>query len=229
MKPRNREINIFNMSLLDILCGALGTFAFMMIMLFPYYSVGKNAVNKAPDVPPGVDPKTFEEAQARIRQLEDTLKKFQDYAKDLEGQVNQLKVQNKQLQDEAKSTGSTVEQMQMRNPFIVNLYFFGGPDDVGDIAVYDDRTSQDNKRKTPKPDPTKSEPVFWTGDLSGLGHAGAYYLVRDTPGGKYHLYLKVLKHDPSKGPFFAMGSVQTDAQYAQIPRIAVTEAQAMFE
>lgn len=37
MKPRNREINIFNMSLLDILCGALGAFCFLMLGLFPYY------------------------------------------------------------------------------------------------------------------------------------------------------------------------------------------------
>jgi len=38
VKSRNREINIFNMSLLDILCGALGTFCFLMLTLLPYYS-----------------------------------------------------------------------------------------------------------------------------------------------------------------------------------------------
>jgi len=37
MKPRNREINIFNMSLLDVLTGALGAFCFMTLSLFPYY------------------------------------------------------------------------------------------------------------------------------------------------------------------------------------------------
>jgi hypothetical protein len=36
MRPRNREVNIFNMSLLDILCGALGAFCFLMLALFPY-------------------------------------------------------------------------------------------------------------------------------------------------------------------------------------------------
>ena len=34
---RNREIEIFNMSLLDILSGALGAFCFLMITLFPHY------------------------------------------------------------------------------------------------------------------------------------------------------------------------------------------------
>ncbi|MDB6148519.1 MAG: hypothetical protein JWO45_2183, partial [Spartobacteria bacterium] len=37
MRARAREINIFNMSLLDILCGALGAFCFMMLVLLPYY------------------------------------------------------------------------------------------------------------------------------------------------------------------------------------------------
>jgi hypothetical protein len=42
MKSRNREINNFNMSLLDILCGALGAFCFMMLTLFPYYTRAKS-------------------------------------------------------------------------------------------------------------------------------------------------------------------------------------------
>ena len=35
MKRRNREVNIFNMSLLDILCGTLGAFCFLMLALLP--------------------------------------------------------------------------------------------------------------------------------------------------------------------------------------------------
>ena len=35
MRRRNREVNIFNMSLLDILCGTLGAFCFLMLALLP--------------------------------------------------------------------------------------------------------------------------------------------------------------------------------------------------
>jgi len=230
MKSRNREVNIFNMSLLDILCGALGTFAFMMIMLFPYYSIGKNAAKQAPEVPPGVDPQTFEEAKARIQQLEDTLKKFQDYSKDLENQVTQLRAQNKQLQDQAKSNSSSMDQMQMRNPFVSQLFFLAdGPEDQAELYVSDDRETTDNKRRTAKPDVTKSQPGNWHGDLSVFGRAGAYFMVRDTPGGKYHVLLKVIKHDPAAGAFVAAGSISTDADFQQIPGFRVTEAQAMVE
>src|SRR5919202_5362311 len=47
MKPRNREVNIFNMSLLDILCGALGAFCFLMLALFPYYAKGSGAAGES--------------------------------------------------------------------------------------------------------------------------------------------------------------------------------------
>lgn len=37
MKPRNREINIFNLSMLDVICGAMGAFLIIMVILLPYY------------------------------------------------------------------------------------------------------------------------------------------------------------------------------------------------
>jgi uncharacterized protein YfaP (DUF2135 family) len=37
MKPRNREINIFNLSMLDVICGAMGAFLVLLILLLPYY------------------------------------------------------------------------------------------------------------------------------------------------------------------------------------------------
>jgi type II secretory pathway pseudopilin PulG len=42
MRRQNREVNIFNMSLLDILCGALGAFCFMMLSLFPDHAKVKD-------------------------------------------------------------------------------------------------------------------------------------------------------------------------------------------
>lgn len=37
MKARNREVNIFNMSVLDLLTGAMGAFCFLTLALFPSY------------------------------------------------------------------------------------------------------------------------------------------------------------------------------------------------
>ena len=43
MRAKNREINIFNMSLLDILTGMLGAFLFLMVGLVPYYAKVMNS------------------------------------------------------------------------------------------------------------------------------------------------------------------------------------------
>jgi hypothetical protein len=43
MKPRNREVNIFNMSVLDLLTGALGAFCFLTLALFPSYYKSQQA------------------------------------------------------------------------------------------------------------------------------------------------------------------------------------------
>lgn len=37
MKPRNREINIFNLSMMDVISGALGALLIIVIILYPYY------------------------------------------------------------------------------------------------------------------------------------------------------------------------------------------------
>lgn len=37
MKPHNREINIFNLSMLDVISGAMGAFLIIMVILLPYY------------------------------------------------------------------------------------------------------------------------------------------------------------------------------------------------
>jgi cell division protein FtsB len=37
MRRRNREITIFNLSMLDVICGALGAFLFLVAILVPYY------------------------------------------------------------------------------------------------------------------------------------------------------------------------------------------------
>ena len=56
MKPRNREVSIFNMSVLDLLTGALGAFCFLTLALFPYYFKAQGAAaSPAPQPSPGTN------------------------------------------------------------------------------------------------------------------------------------------------------------------------------
>lgn len=66
MKPRNREVNIFNMSVLDLLTGALGAFCFLTLALFPYYFKAQHAA--AAPANPGKDKQ--QQLTAEHKQLE---------------------------------------------------------------------------------------------------------------------------------------------------------------
>src|SRR5437762_11198923 len=130
MKARNREINIFNMSLLDILCGALGAFCFMMLVLFPYYKPKQQDRGE-----PGVAPATYEQALAEIARLRELLKSCQ-------GDQDSCK-------SDLKRTNDT---LAMKNPMTVVATFLGGND--LDVYVEDDRTAI-NGNRAPKVDASR--------------------------------------------------------------------------
>jgi hypothetical protein len=226
MKARNREINIFNMSLLDILCGALGTFCFLMLVLFPYYSIGKNA-KQAPEIPPGVDPKTLEEAKARIQQLEETLKKFQSFAQDTQNQATQAQAQAQQLQAQNAQLRDQNARLKFRNPFLAQADFQLASGDQAQVAEEDDRESDDSKVKIPKLDPNKIQGNAFKGDLVVIGDRSSYWLVRDGPTGSYKFFFKVVKHDVSKGPLVVGGSILSSDGFKVIPQFIVAQERAM--
>ncbi|MEE2691248.1 MAG: hypothetical protein VX640_06900 [Pseudomonadota bacterium] len=45
MRARNRDINIFNLSLMDVICGAMGAFLIIMIILARYYVFDPNVTS----------------------------------------------------------------------------------------------------------------------------------------------------------------------------------------
>jgi uncharacterized protein YoxC len=119
MRARRREINIFNMSLLDILCGALGAFCFMMIVALPYY------------IPPGSGlelRKAQEETerlllaignlkermpdQKSIEEMEKLLRELEAQVKALQGRVNILTVKNEELREQIGQLTAAKEQLQ---------------------------------------------------------------------------------------------------------------------
>jgi hypothetical protein len=223
MKPRNREINIFNMSLLDILCGALGTFCFLMLVLFPFYSQDKGT-SKAPEVPPGIDPKNYDQAMARIKELEETLKKFQDYAAQLEAKMKQMSAQSNQTQAEAKDLRQQNANLRMRNPILVLASF--NTQDGNQIEVTEDDTcALPQGRQRPKIDPTKPGSAFWTGDKDIYGGSSALFMVRDAPNCDFKFFLKFIKHAASNPPMAGSVSVATVDDFQNTPTIYNTREQ----
>lgn len=66
MRKRNRDINIFNLSMLDVISGALGAFLIIMVVLFPYYNKKNiNFENEARQLSQQLSKAKFERDKAR--------------------------------------------------------------------------------------------------------------------------------------------------------------------
>jgi hypothetical protein len=224
MKPRNREINIFNMSLLDVLCGALGAFCFMMLVLFPYYSQDKGTA-RAPDVPPaGVDPKTYDQAMARIKELEDLIKKFQDYSSQADAQQKREEAEIRELQNDMKDAKEKIGQLEMRKPILSVGRFSLADTDHVQVYIEDERVG-DTGKKAQRVDPTKPQDASFNGDFAtqGEGAGLSYFMVRDAPTGEYRVFAKIIKHPPSNQPIRGFVTVEVQGGFAVTPTIVASQ------
>jgi hypothetical protein len=130
MKSRNREINIFNMSLLDILCGALGAFCFMMLTLLPYYhppgedfkkvtEEQKKMLDEVKDVKDLLEKLKFtsnaEDQRELVKMLQDKIDALENRIKELQGEVNTLMAEKEELKKQMQQLKEDNDRLLARN------------------------------------------------------------------------------------------------------------------
>src|SRR2546423_11732309 len=106
MRAHPREVNIFNMSLLDILCGALGAFCFMMLVALPYYIVG------TPD-----RVRSQQRTQELLKDLDKLRERMSDpeQAEELRRLIDEMTAQIKQLEGQVNQYAYEKEQLSKQN------------------------------------------------------------------------------------------------------------------
>jgi hypothetical protein len=214
MRARSREINIFNMSLLDILCGALGAFCFMMLVLLPYYKPPGKETDlhdqelKTQDL---LDELSKLRAQAQdsalAQQMAQLMEKLQEQLKQMQGQLNQMAAENDQLKTQNdKLTAKNQRQSQqidnMRHPFLTMVASY--PPQELDVYLENDGVTEKNESNPPF-DPTKPhQSSFFAGDVCAWwpDHGMTVRLTRDAiPGLHYKLFIKIPQSaDPAVSP-----------------------------
>ncbi|MBF0229868.1 MAG: hypothetical protein HQK63_09830 [Desulfamplus sp.] len=103
MKPRNREINIFNLSMLDVISGALGAFLIIMIVLFPYYK--KDAIDYQRDV---------QQLTQQLQQIQQQVDEAQKKIETAQNEAEHAKAENEQTRQQLESA-----QRQLAKTFLV--------------------------------------------------------------------------------------------------------------
>ena len=125
MRARRREINIFNMSLLDILCGALGAFCFMMLVALPYYIPPGSGLElrKAQEETAQLmrDLEKMKERlpdQKSIDEMEALLRRLEAQVKALQGQVNILTAEKEELQRQTTQLTAEKNELTQQNQLL---------------------------------------------------------------------------------------------------------------
>lgn len=193
MKARSREVNIFNMSLLDILCGALGAFCFMMLVLFPYWKPkGMTAEDLA---------KKYQQVSQEMEQLKREMAKIPG-AGGLQERINRLQQNFQQQQRELEKAKAENDNLKMRRPMVIGMNWSTASHKVDLYVRYRGKTQGGQEME--KPDPNKSQSRLFSGDLVTdcfTGPCSDSWLVRDVPlGGEFEIYYKFMDANGNPAP-----------------------------
>jgi uncharacterized protein YfaP (DUF2135 family) len=118
MRRRNREINIFNMSALDLFASALGAFILLFAILMPYYLKTSKIVMQE-----NVQLKAqVQDCQTQVANLQGQVADLQGQTQDLQQQLatceqqkQQLKAENDQLKQQQSQEQSRQQALEQEN------------------------------------------------------------------------------------------------------------------
>jgi hypothetical protein len=220
MKARNREVNIFNMSLLDILCGALGAFCFMMLVLFPYWRPG------------GADRKQIEEnsqqMQQNIEQLRQQLKNSPNSGA-VAQQLNQLQQKMQQQQGQLNQALQKLDEankeiggLQMRNPITIGLEWHTANHDL-DLYTQWQVNPAPGKKGPPAVDPNQHQFRFYADETDtqcNYGPCWEVWMFRDVPPKlELKIWYKFFAANGNPQPAKADGWYIWNGTFTQLPRV----------
>ena len=101
MKKRNREINIFSISALDLFASALGAFILIMVILMPYFPNTGDSAERVAEVEAELEKLKAREAEAR--KITEALK----------GRLEHLEKEKNALKGQVEKEGQTVRQISL--------------------------------------------------------------------------------------------------------------------
>ena len=234
MKPRKREINIFNLSMMDVISGALGAFLIIVIILLPYYKKNLAAENrklkeqiKSEQTARQKAEQAKSRAQKAQRMAELARQKADEARKQAEA-ASQKAMQETQQARQAFSQASQELQQAKQNirdlkkrlkqTFIVILIKWKTQRHDVDLHVIDPNGNEfyfQRKKITGQP-----------GELSEddkIGPGLEVWEIRNAPPGKYKIYYNLFSRRGNKGNPTVSGRVFFRDGSKEIPDSLLTQ------
>jgi hypothetical protein len=196
MRRRNREINIFNLSMLDVISGAMAAFLILVVVLMPYYR------------------KEHIDYQAIIAQLRQQLDEAARRAQTAERSAREAQTQAQAAVAQARSAQAAAQQEAQRQSqradalarelartFLVLYVRWNTGDDV-DLHVVDPSGAEFYYEAKTIP----GRPGELSEDTT-VGPGNEVWEVRDAPPGDYRVYAKLFAVKDARKPVEIQGRV----------------------
>lgn len=235
MQRRNREVNIFNISLLDILCGALGAFCFLTLALGQYWKPEPPNVVRAKENTEQLEQKLKDllqqmqkmsnvppEVVARLQQMEKEFEALRQQTAQLRAMLQQEQAraegyrrQAEQAKEESARLRKENDKLKNRNPVTVVMMTMTPPHEI-DLYVADP--------KMDPPDAGKVQGVKWPGDVlyNSVSHTDVW-MMRDAPPTDYKVYYKLMNRKGNTSPAVMSGYFMHGNGFVYLPRITIAE------
>lgn len=181
MQKRNREINVFNLSMLDVIASAMGAFLIIMVILLPYYK----------------NDEVIRQLRERIQQLEQALDQQRQVIQD---QQQQLQTQSERIEELEQENQHLREQLA--NTFLIVVIDWKTDKHDVDLHVVDPAGNEFYYEK-------KSFPGV-PGELSEDERDGPgveVWEIREAPAGEYKIYYKLYDQHGNPAPAVVHGRV----------------------
>lgn len=223
------------MSLLDILCGALGAFCFLMLVLFQYWKPEGPEAVRAKENSAQLEQKVQELLQrmqnmsnvppdilARLQQMQQQFDALRQQVGQLRAMLQQeqaraeaFRRQTQQAQAESEKLRKENTQLRGRNPISVVMMTLTPPHEL-DLYVTDP--------KMDPPDGSKVQGTKWPGDVyyNSVSHTDVW-MMRDAPPGDYKVYYKLMDRKGKPGPAIVSGYYMHANTYVYLPRVEFGE------
>ena len=207
MKGRNREINIFSMSALDLFASALGAFILIAVVLFPYFP---NTGNSPEDI-------------ARLRQaLTDSQQQLQQCQAQLQQTQADLAQAQSELAQARSALAETQQQLEqctqeLRKKFLLIIISWSTRDDDVDLHVIDPEGREFYYQKKSHPGtPAKLE------EDNERGPGNEVWLhPRATPG-DYKVYYNLYANRQQQSPVPVRGAMLTPEGRTELPGVTLS-------
>jgi len=246
MKSRNREVNIFNMSILDVLCGALGAFCFMMLALFPYYKPthlsaedrqsyqsGQQLQKEIQKLQSDLQQAGPRGAAAMMQQIQRTLKSAQSQLAHAQENLSRTRAAMEQAQQQAQQAQQQAKQAQaqdnhdqsqlaMKHPLVLQCWY--APD--GDkVTIYIHNPAHGTKGETAPPfDPSREQSNAFVDTMILEGTGSASWVIADTVPGDFAVYYRLDKPQSITGEVEIVSVFVYKTHRVNLPKVTLTAA-----